>query len=195
MNSFHRFALVAAATFAPLVWAQDNYPSKPIHFVVPFSAGGESDIVARQIATRLGALRGYTVIVDNFPGAGGNLGAERALKEPADGYTFLVISGAYAANAVVTKPSFDPVAAIQPIIQFSSQPSVLVATSKYASVGELLEKARKSPGSINYGSAGIGSLGNLSNENFALVAGVSLNHIPYKGTSGAVADLAGGRST
>ena len=115
------------------------------------------------------------------------------MKEPADGYTFLVISGAYAANAVVTKPAFDPVAAIQPIIQFSSQPSVLVANSKYASVGELLDKARKSPGSINYGSAGIGSLGNLSNENFALVAGVSLNHIPYKGTSNAVTDLAGGQ--
>lgn len=185
---------VAATTFVSSVaFAQDAYPSKPIHFVVPFAAGGESDIVARQIAIKLAALRGYTVIVDNYPGAGGNLGAEKALKEPADGYTLLVISGAYAANAAVTKPKSDPIAAIQPVIQFSSQPSVLVANLKYNSVAELLDQARKSPGSVNFGSAGIGSLGHLSNENFALVTGISLNHIPYKGTSGAAADLAGGQ--
>lgn len=190
-----RLAVLAAAltVVAPFASAQVTYPSKPIHFVVPFAPGGESDIVARQIATKLAVLRGYTVIVDNYPGAGGNLGAEKALKEPADGYTYLVISGAYAANAAVTRPNFDPVAAIQPVIQFSTQPSVLVANLKYNSVKELLDQARKSPGGVNYGSAGIGSLGHLSNENFALVTGVSLNHIPYKGTSGAVTDLAGGQ--
>ncbi len=190
-----RLTVLASATLLipVLASAQGTYPSKPVHFVVPFAAGGESDIVARQIATKLGALRGYTVIVDNFPGAGGNLGAEKALKEPADGYTFLVISGAYAANAAVTKPNFDPVAVIQPVIQFSTQPSVLVTNLKYTSVQQLLDTARKSPGTVNYGSAGIGSLGHLSNENFAMVTGVSLNHIPYKGTSGAVTDLAGGQ--
>ncbi|MDW5442358.1 Bug family tripartite tricarboxylate transporter substrate binding protein [Polaromonas sp. SM01] len=196
MNHFRRsLAMFAAATsfLSSVAFAQGAYPSRPIHFVVPFAAGGESDIVARQIATKLAALRGYTVIVDNYPGAGGNLGAEKALKEPADGYTLLVISGAYAANAAVTKPNSDPVAAIQPVIQFSSQPSVLVANLKYNSVAELLDQARKSPGNVNFGSAGIGSLGHLSNENFALVTGISLNHIPYKGTSGAVADLAGGQ--
>lgn len=196
MNNLRRkMAALAAVTtlVCPLAYAQGAYPAKPIHFVVPFAAGGESDIVARQIANGLSTLRGYTVIVDNFPGAGGNLGAEKALKEPADGYTLLVISGAYAANAAVTKPNFDPVASIQPVIQFSTQPSVLVANLKYNSVKELLDQARKSPGNLNYGSAGIGSLGHLSNENFALVTGVSLNHIPYKGTSGAVTDLAGGQ--
>lgn len=196
MTSFRRRLTVLAAltTFVcTLAYAQGAYPAKPIHFVVPFAAGGESDIVARQIATKLAALKGYTVLVDNYPGAGGNLGAEKALKEPADGYTFLVISGAYAANAAVTKPNFDPVAAIQPVIQFSVQPSVLVANLKYHSVNELLDQARKTPGSVNYGSAGIGSLGHLSNENFAMIASVSLNHIPYKGTSGAVTDLAGGQ--
>ena len=188
-------ALVAATIKVPVstAWAQNAWPTKPIHFVVPFSAGGESDIVARQIATRLGALRGYTVIVDNYPGAGGNLGAEKALREPADGYTLLVISGAYAANAVVSRKSSDPLAAIQPIVQFATQPSVLVSSLKYATVGELLDKARKSPGSINYGSAGIGSLGHFSNENFAQVTGVKLNHVPYKGNSGAIADLASGQ--
>lgn len=192
-----RYKAAALATASFLIGtsacAQTPYPTKPIHFVVPFAAGGESDIVARRIATKLSALRGYTVIVDNLPGAGGNLGADKALREPADGYTLLVISGAYAANAAVTKPNSDPVAAIQPVIQFSTQPSVLVANLKYNSVAELLDQARKSPGSVNYGSAGIGSLGHLSNENFAMVTGVSLNHIPYKGTSGAVIDLAGGQ--
>lgn len=195
INISRRLAVLAVVTTlaCPFAHAQGSYPAKPIHFVVPFAAGGESDIVARQIATKLSALKGYTVLVDNFPGAGGNLGAEKALKEPADGYTLLVISGAYAANAAVTKPNFDPVAAIQPVIQFSVQPSVLVANLKYHSVNDLLEQARKTPGSVNYGSAGIGSLGHLSNERFAMVTGVTLNHIPYKGTSGAVTDLAGGQ--
>lgn len=192
-NVLRSILFASFALAAHLAFAQNTYPAKPIHFVVPFSAGGESDIVAREIASKLTVLRGYPVIVDNFPGAGGNLGTEKALKEPADGYTFLVISGAYAVNAVLSKPSFDPIAGIQPVIQFGSQPSVLVANLKYANVGELLDKARKSPGSINYGTAGIGSLGHLSNENFAMVAGVKLNHIPYKGNSGAIADLAGGQ--
>ena len=170
------------------------YPSKPIHFVVPFSAGGESDIVARHIANRLAVLRGYTVIVDNYAGAGGNLGAERALREPADGYTMLVISGAYAGNAVMQKPAFDPVAAIQPVIEFASQPSVLVANPKFKTLGDLLDQARKSPGSIKFGSAGVGSLGHLAGEDFALHARVKLDHIPYKGTSGAITDLAGGQT-
>lgn len=196
MTIFHRHLLVlglATVCVSSNANAQSSYPDKPIHFVVPFAAGGESDIVARRIATKLTALKGYTVIVDNFPGAGGNLGAEKALREPADGYTLLVISGAYGANAAVNKPNFDPIAAIQPVIQFSTQPSVLVANLKYSSVTELLNQARRSPGSVNYGSAGIGSLGHLSNENFAMVTGVSLNHIPYKGTSAAVIDLAGGQ--
>ena len=184
--------LTASALVAPIASAQGTYPTKPIHFVVPFSAGGESDIVAREIANKLTALRGYTVIVDNFPGAGGSLGTEKALKETADGHTLLVISGAYAVNAVLNKRA-DAMTRIQPVIQFGSQPSVLVANRKYGTLNALLEKARNSPESINYGTAGIGSLGHLSNENFAMVAGVKLNHIPYKGNSAAIADLAGGQ--
>ena len=194
MNLKRRLLLLAAcAVSVPLAWAQSDYPAKPIHFVVTFQAGGESDIVARLIATRLSALRGYTVVIDNFPGAGGSLGAEKALREPPDGYTFLVISGAYASNAVYFKTPPDPMAVIQPVIQFSSQPSVLVANSKYSTLKELLDKARAAPGSINYGTAGVGSLGQFSNENFAMVTGLKLNHVPYKGNSGAIADLAGGQ--
>jgi tripartite-type tricarboxylate transporter receptor subunit TctC len=195
MTLKRRILLIAACTLAAQgAFAQAGYPAKPIHFIVPFQAGGESDIVARQIANKLIALRGYHVIVDNYPGAGGNLGAEKALREPADGYTFLVISGAYAGNSIVSKPSFDPIGAIQPVIQFTRQESVLVASTKFKTLGELIGTAKKGPGTVNYGSAGVGSLGHLSTENFAYHAGVKLNHIPYKGTSGAISDLAGGQT-
>lgn len=191
-----RRLLLAAlcAAIAPAAWSADTYPAKPVRFVVPFVAGGESDIVARLIASKLQA-RGYTIVVDNRPGAGGNLGAEQALREPPDGYTLLVISGAYAGNAVVMKPTFDPLGAIQPIVQFSRQPSVLVVStaSGFKTLKELIDKARQAPDSITYGSAGVGSLGNLSGEYFASTAGVKLTHIPYKGTSGGMTDLAGGQ--
>lgn len=182
------------AVAASSAWSLDAYPTKPVRFVVPFAAGGESDIVARLVSTKLQA-RGYTVLVDNRPGAGGNLGAEQALRDPPDGYTLLVISGAYAGNAVVMKPSFDPLGAIQPIAQFSRQPSVLVVStaSGFKTLKELIDKARQSPGTITYGSAGVGSLGNLAGEYFASAAGVKLMHIPYKGTSGGMTDLAGGQ--
>ena len=184
--------LSAAAAFAPLVFAQGQFPTKPVRFIVPFAAGGESDIVARQIANRLSS-RGYTIVVENVPGVGGNLGAEKALREPADGYALLVISGAYAGNAVISKPSFDPIAAIQPIVQFTRQPSVLLATPSYKTLQDLVDKAKRAPGTINYGSAGVGSLGHLSSEYFASAAGIKINHIPYKGTAPAITDLAGGQ--
>lgn len=182
------------ALAAPLAWSADAYPTKPVRFVVPFAAGGESDIVARLIASKL-QTRGYTTVVDNRPGAGGNLGTEQALRELPDGYTLLVISGAYAGNAVVMKPSFDPLRAIQPVVQFSRQPSVLVVSTASAitTLKELVDKARRSPSTITYGSAGVGSLGNLAGEYFASAAGIKLLHIPYKGTSGGMTDLAGGQ--
>lgn len=197
MASRRSLVLFAACTaLSPLAFGaspEAAYPAKPIHFIVPFSPGGESDVAARTIANRLSTLPGYTVIVDNYAGAGGNLGAEKALREPADGYTMLVISGAYSANAVTLKPAFDPIAAIQPVIEFSLQPSVLVSTPKWQSLGDLLAAARKAPGSINFGTAGVGSMGHLSTEDFAQQAHVKLNHIPYKGSSGAINDLAGGQ--
>ncbi|WP_176947497.1 tripartite tricarboxylate transporter substrate-binding protein [Variovorax sp. NFACC27] len=151
--------------------------------------------MARLIAQKLNEQLGYTVIVDNKPGAGGNLGAEAALREPADGYTLLVISGSYAGNAVLMKPAFDPVAAIKPIVQFSHEPIVFVVgtNSSIKSLKELVEKAKRNPGAVTYGSSGVGGLAHLSTEYFASIAGIKLNHIPYKGTSGAMVDLAGGQ--
>lgn len=184
-----------AALCLPVLAQPAVYPNKPVKFVVPFAAGGGSDMMARLIAQKLNERFGYTVIVDNRPGAGGNLGAEAALREPADGYTLLVISGSYAGNAVVSKPSFDSIAAIQPIVQFSHEPIVFVIgpTSPIRSLKELVEKAKKNPGTVSYGSSGVGGLAHLSTEYFASIAGIKLNHIPYRGTSGAMVDLAGGQ--
>lgn len=189
-----RLLAALCALAAPAAWSAEAYPAKPVRFVVPFAAGGESDIVARLVATKLQS-KAYTVVIDNRPGAGGNLGAEQALREPPDGYTLLVISGAYAGNAVAMKPSFDPLGAIQPIVQFSRQPSVVVVStaSGFKTLKELTDAALLSPGKITYGSAGVGSLGNLAGEYFASAAGIKLMHIPYKGTSGAMTDLAGGQ--
>jgi tripartite-type tricarboxylate transporter receptor subunit TctC len=184
-----------AALCLPVAAQPTPYPVKPIKVVVPFAAGGGSDTYARLIAQKLNETYGYTIVIDNKPGAGGNLGAEAALREPADGYTLLVISGSYAGNAVVSKPTFDPISAIQPIIQFTREPIVLVGgpTSPFKSLRELVEKAKKEPGSIAYGTSGVGGLAHLSTEYFASIAGIKLNHIPYKGTSASLVDLAGGQ--
>ena len=174
-------------------YAQAGYPSKPIRFIVPFAPGGESDIVARHLANTLTKLKGYPVIVENVPGAGGSLGVEKGLREAPDGYTFIVISGAFAANAVASGKKEDPLVTIQPVIQFGSQPSVLIANKKHTGLAELLDKARKAPGALNYGTAGIASLGHFSNEAFSQAARVKLTHIPYKGSGPAVNDLVSGQ--
>ena len=196
VNSKRRLVLLlGCSALAPVAMAQGRYPAGPIRFIVPFAPGGGSDFIARQIAARLNAAHAYDVAVENRPGAGGNLGAEQALKEPADGHTLLVISGSYAGNAVLNKPEFDPVQAIQPIVQFTREPLVLIvgAASAVRTLGELVDKARKAPASLSYGSPGAGSLLHLATENLSMLAGVTLNHIPYRGTRPALTDVANGR--
>ena len=196
MNPKRRLLLLTGcAALAPAARTQELYPAGPIRFIVPFAPGGGSDFIARQVAARLNAAHAYEVAVENRPGAGGNLGAAQALKEPADGYTLLVISGSYAGTAVLNKPEFDPVAAIQPIVQFTREPLVLIvgAASDVRTLGELIDKARKAPASLSYGSPGAGSLLHLATENFSMLAGVKLNHIPYRGTSPALTDVANGQ--
>jgi len=193
--SRHLVLACAAALCLPAAAQPARYPVKPIKFVVPFAPGGGSDTFARVIAQKLNEQHGYTVVVDNKPGAGGNLGAEAALREPADGYTLLVISGSYAGNAVLNKPAFDPVTAIEPVVQFTREPIVLVVgpNTPFKSLSELLAEAKRKPDSIAYGTSGAGGLAHLATEYFASVAGVKLTHIPYKGTGASLVDLAGGQ--
>ena len=196
LNPKRRLLLRAGSiVLAPLaVHAQDRYPSRPVRFIVPFAPGGGSDFTARQVAFKLTELRRYDVRVENKPGAGGSFGAEQALREPPDGYTLLVISGSYAANAVLNKPVFDPVAAIHPIVQFTREPLALAVPprSPYRTLDELVRKARGSPTAVRYGSPGTGSFLHLSTEYLALLSDVKFNHIPYRGTSAALADLTDG---
>lgn len=204
MNITRRQILVAAcattacvaalSTSAPAI-AQAKYPSKPVKFIVPFGTGGGTDAMARLIAQKLNEKHGYTIVVENKAGAGGNLGAEAALREPADGYTLLVISSSYSVNAVLNKPSFDPVTAIEPVIQFSREPVVLAvgANTPYRTVAEFVAAAKANPDKVAFGSSGSGGLAHLAGEYFNALAGIRITHVPYKGTGAAVVDLVGGQ--
>jgi len=136
--------------------------------------------------------KGYKVIVDNKPGAGGHLGTEAALREPADGHTLLAISPSYAYNAIIYKPDFDALGAIQAVVQFTQSPGVLVvpASSRFKNLQDFIVAAKQAPGQITYGSGGIGSLGHFSAEYFADAAGIKLKHVPYK--TGVLNDLLAG---
>ena len=189
-------AACAAALFtSALARAQAKYPAKPIKFIVPFAPGGGTDAMARVVAQKLNEKHGYTVVVDNRAGAGGNLGAEAALREPADGYTFLVISSSYTVNALLNKPSFDPLTAIEPVVQFSREPVVLAVgmNTPYKTVAELIDSARQNPDKVAFGSSGNGGLAHLAAEYFNALAGIRITHVPYKGTGAALMDLASGQ--
>ena len=175
--------------------AQPKYPARPVKFIVPFAPGGGTDTMARLVAQKLTEKQGYAVVVENKAGAGGNLGAEAALREPADGYTFLVISSSYAVNAVLSKPSFDPLNAIEPVIQFSREPVALAvgANTPYTSLAELVAAAKATPDKLAFGSSGVGGLAHMAAEYFNAQAGIKITHVPYKGTGAALVDLAGGQ--
>ncbi len=175
--------------------AQSRYPAKPVKFIVPFAPGGGTDVMARLVAQKLTEKHGYTIVVENKAGAGGNLGAEAALREPADGYTFLVISSSYAVNAVLSKQTFDPLTAIEPVVQFSREPVVLAvgASTPYKTLAELVAAAKATPDKVAFGSSGVGGLAHMAAEHFNALAGIKITHIPYKGTGAALVDLAGGQ--
>jgi len=177
-------------------WAQQKYPNKPIKFVVPFAAGGGGDVVARMLATRLQERLGNPVIVENRTGAGGNIGADFVLKSPPDGYTLLNMSSTYPIQAAVSKNlPFDAIADMQPVIMVSRDPVVLLvnANSPLRSARDLIDAARRAPGKLTYGSAGVGSIAHLGMEELAFLMGVQLTHVPYKGSSQAFTDLLGGQ--
>jgi tripartite-type tricarboxylate transporter receptor subunit TctC len=172
----------------------DAWPSRPIKLVAPFAPGGGSDFTSRLIAEKLSARLGQTMLVDNKPGAGGNLGAEFAIKAPADGYTFLTISGSYAINSILHSPSFDSLNDIVAIGQFTDEPTVLVVNPSVPArnLADLFALCRRDPGKLTFGSSGPGGLVHLGTE-FALEAGgVKATHVPYRGTAPALNDLIAG---
>ncbi len=175
--------------------AADNFPTKPITIVVPFSAGGTTDILARVIAQAMTNDLGKSVVVDNRAGAGGNIGAAMAARAPADGYTlFMGTVGTHAINqALYKKLPFDPVKDFAPMTRVANVPNLLVANPNqpFRSVQELITYAKANPGKINFGSSGSGSSIHLSGELFKTMAKVDMVHVPYKGSAPAVTDLLG----
>lgn len=187
--------LVAACAALALPAFGDAYPDHAIKLVVPFPAGGPTDIVARPFAQQLMTVLKQSVVVDNRGGAGGSIGADVVAKAPADGYTLLMGTvGTNAINGALYKHlSYDPVKDFTPIALIASSPVALVvnAQSDIKSVADFIAKARANPGKIPFGSAGNGTPGHLTGEMFSTAAGVKLQHIPYKGSAPAITDLLG----
>jgi tripartite-type tricarboxylate transporter receptor subunit TctC len=184
------------ALSAALASAQ-SYPTKPIRIVVPFPPGGATDILARDVAQKLTEAWGQQVIVDNRPGAGGNIGSELVAKSAPDGYTLeMGTVGTHAINAsLYAKMPYDHVKDFVPVILVAGVPNVLVVNPAVPvnSVSELIAYAKANPGKLNFASSGSGTSIHLSGELFKVMAGVEMTHIPYKGSAPALQDLLGGQ--
>jgi tripartite-type tricarboxylate transporter receptor subunit TctC len=185
--------LVLAAAAAGTGFSQ-TYPSRPVRIVAPFAPGGGTDFIARFIAQKLTERLGQQVLVENRPGAGGNLGAEFAVKSTPDGYTLLLIAGSYTVNPSIYKLSFDPVNDISPIVQLSQGPFIVAVHPGVAAktLKELIDYARREPDKLSYASAGSGSITHLASELFLDMAKMKVVHVPYKGTGPALNDTIGG---
>ena len=174
-----------------------TYPVRPVRIIVPFSPGGATDIVTRIVAQRLTETWGQTIVVDNRAGAGGNVGAELAAKATADGYTLFMPSGSVvtANKHMYRKLNWNPDKDFIAITNCASGPQIVAVSAGFAakSIKELIAMAKAKPGSINFGSAGIGTQTHLAAENFAYSAGIDAIHIPYKGEGPALIDLVAGQ--
>ena len=189
-----RSAIFAVLALAAGLAQSQQYPTKPVRIIAPFAPGGGTDFIARLIAQKLTERLGHQVIVENKPGAGGNLGAEFAVKSAPDGYTLLLVAGSYTVNPSLYKLSFDPVNDITPVVQLSQGPFVVAVHPSVPAndLKELIELARRQPDKLSYASAGSGSITHLASELFLDMAKVKIVHIPYKGTGPALNDTIAG---
>jgi tripartite-type tricarboxylate transporter receptor subunit TctC len=187
-------ALLAALPGLALAQA---WPSKPVKMVVPFAAGGATDVVARLLAQKLGEEWGQAVVVENRVGAGGNIGGDAVAKAPPDGYTLLMASGAIviAGPHMYKSLPYDPARDLVAITNVATGPQVIAVANSVPvkDLAELIAYAKANPKKLNYGSAGIGAQTHLAAENLAHAAGIELTHVPYKGESAALTDLMGGQ--
>ena len=197
---FAKTKLIAIAVFALAAPAHhasaQNFPLKPIRFVVPLAAGGPGDVLARAIGQKLSERVGQPVVIDNRPGANTNVGTEFVAKAPPDGYTLLATASTLTINpSLYATLPYDPVKDFAPITLIALTPLILVVhpSLPVKSVKELIALARSKPGQLNYGSAGNGSALHLAGEMFNSLARVKLVHVPYKGVTGAFSDLLGGQ--
>jgi tripartite-type tricarboxylate transporter receptor subunit TctC len=176
--------------------AQAQYPDRPIHFVVPFTAGSGTDIVGRTLGEALSKTLGQPIIVENRPGAGGTVGAGQVARAAPDGYTLLVHSAGHVANpAIYTNLPYDTVKDLSCVTPLASLPNVLVVPPQrgWKTVKDLVDKAQANPGALNYGSAGVGSATHMNAEIFRQAAKFDAVHVPYKGTPEVLTETAAGR--
>ena len=187
---------LAGCVLWPLLAVGQDYPNKPVRIVVPFTAGSATDILARTLGQKLAELWAQQVIVDNRAGAGGTIGASLVAKAAPDGLTLMVHSAAHAVNPFIY-PSlpYDTLKDFVQVVPLAGQPNVLVVSpaSGYKTLADLVSDAKKKPGGLNFGSAGIGSGTHINGEKFKLAAAIDVAHIPYKGTPEALTDTMAGR--
>lgn len=192
--------LALALGFAPLVTvvhAAEGYPQRPIRFVVPFAPGGSTDTLARSIGIKLSETMGEQIVVDNRAGGNGNIGMQIVAEAPPDGYTIVL---GYIANLAIgphlyAKLPFDPVKSFAPITLLAESPNILVAhpSLPVKNMKELIAYAKAHPGKLNFGSASVASVGHLTGVMLNQMAGIDMQHVPYKGSGQAVVDVVGGQ--
>jgi tripartite-type tricarboxylate transporter receptor subunit TctC len=199
IKNLHHYALVAVLGLLalPLAAQSQSYPNKPISLVVPQTAGGTNDIVARLVAPAFGEAIGASVVVENKPGAGGNIGTQGVARSAKDGYTLLLtINSAQAINPALYKnPGFDPINDFVPLYYIGATPYVLVSPpgSPYKTLADVVTATKKRPGELAYASAGNGTISHLLGAMLNTSAGIEMQHIPYKGVAPAINDVLGGQ--
>ena len=196
MLNLLRLAAVAVALAWTVGAPAQTYPSKPIKWIVPYTPGGITDNVTRLVTQKVQEQTGWNIVVENKPGANSILGADLAAKSAPDGYTFLTVIAAHAANATLYagKLPYDPVKSFAPVSLAAIAPLIMTANNNFPAkdVKELIAYAKANPGKISFGSSGIGAAAHLTTELFKQTAGIDMVHIPYKGTAPALADEMGG---
>jgi tripartite-type tricarboxylate transporter receptor subunit TctC len=194
INRRTALAATAAAALVPGAARAQAWPNKSIRWVVPYTAGGLTDVTTRLTLEKMNV--GQTFVVDNKPGANSLIGAEIVANAAPDGYTFLTVIAAHAANKTLYagKLKFDPVKGFSPVSLVGVAPLIITVTNDLPvkNVGELIAYAKKNPGKISFGSSGVGAAAHLTSEMMKQVAGIDMVHVPYKGTAPALADLASG---
>ena len=191
-----RLVLIALLASLPAFGFAQAWPSKPIKWIIPYPPGGITDSATRMVIQRVQEQTGWTIVVENKPGANSILGADLAARSAADGYTFLTVIGAHAANATLYagRLPYDVVKSFAPVSLVGIAPLVMVVNNNFPAkdMKELIAYAKANPGKVSFGSSGVGAAAHLTQELFKQVAGLDMIHVPYKGTAPALTDLMGG---
>ncbi len=191
-----RLVLIALLVSLPALGFAQAWPSKPIKWVIPYPPGGITDSATRMVIQKVQEQTGWTIVVENKPGANSILGADIAARSAPDGYTFLTVIGAHAANATLYagRLPYDVVKSFAPVSLVGIAPLVMTVTNSFPAkdMKELIAYAKANPGKVSFGSSGVGAAAHLTQELFKQVAGLDMIHVPYKGTAPALTDLMGG---